>query len=467
MRLYFEAEKFVTPSKGHGSLQLRIFNDKSITSAPKHLYAVVYSTLKYKQYIQLVIKKSKIKQELAKHKKHKVSDALLLLLVHDLVFSPKGRIQSGKHPIKDLILANKTRLSAEFIKVKLQFKARNVADLPTTGSDDETPVRWFRVNTIKLTEDDVFAQDFFKKLILVETFEEVREQLGRIYKDAYIPHLYGINPTDRLTSTKAYLEGQVIIQDRALCFPAHILNETNHVELIDATAAPGNKTTHAAQYLHEHGSGVVYAFERDHRRVDILKKMCAIATGNEIMTIAEKPERASSLIQIAHLDFTTTTPLDFPNVTGLLVDPSCSGSGIFGRAVEDSVEEEAEQEIDVNRLQQLALFQFTIVKHAMQFPLANRVVYSTCSIHPHENERVVVDLLCDLKLRDAGWRLDVRENVLNSWPRRGWTEEFSSLGDEDVQKQLAGGCVRSVPKEDGGIGFFAACFVKDPKPESE
>lgn len=33
-------------------------------------------------------------------------------------------------------------------------------------------------------------------------------------------------------------------------------------------------------------------------------------------------------------------------------------------------------------------------------------------------------------------------------------------GNEEECEALAGGCVRATPKEDGGIGFFAACFIK-------
>ncbi|CAK7890696.1 25S rRNA (cytosine(2278)-C(5))-methyltransferase [[Candida] anglica] len=457
MKLYFEAEEFLRPST-HGSLQNRIFN-KKLTSSPKHVYAVVYSTLKYKEYITTIIRKSKIKATLTT-KKLKISDELLLLLVHDLLFSAKGRIQSGKHPIKDAFLLHKTRLQAEFIKLKLKHKAKSVEDLPTADVDgDETPVRWFRVNTIKTTEKKFFSEHTtFKILQPVSSIEEI-STTGVIYKDDYIPNLYGIHPREKITSTQAYLKGELIIQDRASCFPAHILNYDSsdiHSSVIDACAAPGNKTTHSASYLPTEGvneevSPVVYAFERDSNRVKVLKMMCERATGK-----AKK-----DLIQITHADFTTTNPSDFPDVTGLVVDPSCSGSGIFGRALQDSQQEQDKEEVDTERLNKLAGFQFKIVKHALSFPNARKVVYSTCSIHPHENERVVVDLLSDPELKKQGWKLADRSVVIPDWPRRGWKEEFSSCAEnEEMAEKLAGGCVRAEPKVDGGIGFFAACFIK-------
>lgn len=443
MKLYFEAEQFLkTDGQKNGSLQSKIFGAK-LKNSPKHIYALVYESLKYKTYIQQVIKNSKIKTAL----RSKVSNELLLLLVHDLIFSKGGRIQSGKHPIKNEILTFKTRLHSEYIKLKLKYKVKSTLELPVE-TPDETPIRWFRINAIKTNQEAFFKKyKWINDLQKVDTIDDIK--VGSIFFDPYIPNLFGVHPQEKITNTDSYKFGEIIIQDRASCFPAHILNQIHlHNEVIDATAAPGNKTTHAASYLEP--EGVVYAFERDDKRVKILKLMCDKATGKKF----------KDLIQVTHADFTATKYEDFPNVTGLLVDPSCSGSGIFGRAI-DNQEQEVE-EINEDRLKKLANFQFTIVKHALKFPNATRLVYSTCSIHPHENERVVVDLLKDKELQKLGWKLDVRENVIESWPRRGWKEEFTSIGvDEADCEKLAGGCVRSVPKEDGGIGFFAACFIRD------
>lgn len=453
MKLYFEAENFLIGSEK--GLKSRIFNAK-LTNDPKHVYALVISTLKYKEYILTIIKKSKLEQD-PTIKKLKVKEPVLILLVHDYLFSSKRRIQSGKHPIKDAFLANKTRLHAEFIKFKLKQKVKSVEDLLLKEgvNEDETPVRWFRVNTIKTTPEALFPTYlFFLSLQPVHSIEEIKST-GVIYKDSYIPNLFGIHPKEKLTSSDAYKRGEVIIQDRASCFPAAILfNDPKdvHSQVIDATAAPGNKTTHLASYLAPI-SGIVYAFERDERRMMILKKMCEIATGS----------KHKNLIHPTHADFTSISPSDIPQITGLIVDPSCSGSGIFGRAVEDaSTAEQANEEVNTTRLQKLAGFQFKIVKHALSFPKARKVVYSTCSIHPHENERVVVDLLRDPLIQKQGWKLAPRNIVVPDWPRRAWEQEFSSICDGDLEKctALAGGCVRFLPKEDGGIGFFAACFVR-------
>lgn len=446
MKLYFEAENYLG-AKG-GGLNTQIFNNKRLLLSPKHIYALVYSTMMYKPYIDEVIKKSKIRQS-PKIARLKVSDKLLALLVHDLLFSPRGRIELGKHPIKDAVLEHKTRLAAELVKLKLRYKVKTLADLPSHVEQDETPVRWFRVNTIVSDEQAVMEDDFFKNLVSVDKVEHIAA--GKIYADTTVANLYGIHPSEKITASEAYKNGAVIIQDRASCFPAQILQgdpEDHHDVVIDACAAPGNKTTHLAALVSK--NGVVHAFERDANRVKTLKMMTSKALG---------PHK--DRIQITHADFMTIDPKDFPQVTGIVVDPSCSGSGIFGRALEDAQLEQDRESIDTERLQKLASFQFKIVKHTMKFPGTRKIVYLTCSIHPHENERVVMDLLADPEVKEQGWKLAPREKVIPNWHRRGWADEFVAMSrDPKVCEQLAGGCVRAVPKEDGGIGFFAACFVR-------
>lgn len=217
-------------------------------------------------------------------------------------------------------------------------------------------------------------------------------------------------------------------------------------KVIDACAAPGNKTTHLASILNNSKRAIV-AFEKDNKRIKTIRMMCEKAGGLDCITIH-------------HADFTTTRPEDFPEITGMVVDPSCSGSGIFGRAFDEQEEEINEDEAKeklAERLLKLSNFQFKIVKHALSFPNVKKVVYSTCSIHNEENEGVVKKLLEDKDVQNQGWRVSNRKDVLPTWPRRGNLEVFEGYKNKVA---LAGGCVRSLPKVDGGIGFFAVSFER-------
>ncbi|ANB14172.1 Rcm1p [Sugiyamaella lignohabitans] len=302
------------------------------------------------------------------------------------------------------------------------------------------PVRWIRRNNIKCQEDPL--ETFFSNYERVDTIDKLTSS-GKIFIDPHVPFLYGIHPSEKVSKMPPYQTGKIIIQDRASCFPATILNPKPGDILVDACSAPGNKTTHLASFV-QNTKNSITAFERDPKRAEILKKMVAMAG-------------AGSCVKIKVGDFTECDPSssELKDVTGLVVDPSCSGSGIFGRGFEEENNKEKDEQADKFRLHKLSNFQFKIVSHAMSFPSAKTVVYSTCSIHAEENEQVVRKLLEDPDIRARGWTLRRKHGVLPNWHRRGWPAEFEGM---DSAEELAEGCVRALPKEDGGIGFFAACF---------
>ncbi len=435
MSLYYEAVKFLDINPKKGSLQSRIFGSE-LKSDPKQMFALVSSTLKYKTYLTKIIKNS----DLLKNERM-LKPNMALLLVHDLLFTKSKRINMGKTPLKEAVLRHKTRLNGEFIKLKLKYKVRSFDELIEI---DGPPIRWFRINTIKITVDKAM-EDLNKQFTKIDKINDFSKgiPLGKIYHDKHIPNLFGINPNESITKTTLYKRGEIIIQDRASCFPAHILNPKSGDKVIDACAAPGNKTTHLAAHVNNTPSSV-FAFEKDKARSDILKMM-------------SKKAGASKCIEVTVGDFTQSNPDDYNEVVGLVVDPSCSGSGIFGRAYEEQDESKAET-YSKERLAKLAGFQFSIMKHALSFPAAEKVVYSTCSISAEENEQVVRRLLEDQMIQGLGWRLSEKENVIPSWHRRGFVKEFKGL---DNDAKLAAGCIRALPKVDGGIGFFAAAFERD------
>lgn len=442
MQVYRDAQQFLLPSPKKGSLQSRIFEtcktSKTIKTNPKHLFALVSSTLRYKPFIQYIMKKTKI-MEL--EKKSKIPEPVFILMIHDLLFSKSKRIQSKQHPWKEAVIRNKIRLEAELARLKIKHGVKSLEELI---EDDDTPVRWFRTNLLKASTESLLRE--LPHLRRVNSIDQITET-GVIYHDEYIPNLFGIHPKEKLTSTDAYKQGRLIIQDRASCFPAVILNPIpGKDKVIDACAAPGNKTTHLASILNGAKKSIV-AFEKDNQRIKTIKMMVEKAGGLNCITIH-------------HADFTSIRPDDFSEITGMVVDPSCSGSGIFGRAFDEqeNIDESEAKEKLAERLQKLSSFQFKIVKHALKFPNVKKVVYSTCSIHDEENEAVAKMLIEDEDVKKMGWRISKRENVIPSWPRRGHSHVFEGYENAD---ELAEGCVRSLPKIDGGIGFFAVCFERD------
>jgi 25S rRNA (cytosine2278-C5)-methyltransferase len=79
--------------------------------------------------------------------------------------------------------------------------------------------------------------------------------LRNFTRDAHIENLLLFPPQARLIDAPEYSDGRVILQDKASCFPAIVLAPPAHPRsvIIDATAAPGNKTSHLSALMGNQG----------------------------------------------------------------------------------------------------------------------------------------------------------------------------------------------------------------------
>lgn len=214
-------------------------------------------------------------------------------------------------------------------------------------------------------------------------------------------------------------------------------------DCIDACAAPGNKTSHLAALISDSGpagSSKIYAFDKSRNRSDLLRSRMDLFGATAIVSVENK-------------DFLAVDTGDekYSKVTCVLLDPSCSGSGVF-RALERVVEEDA-AEVDVsskNRIDSLRQFQISAIKKAMSFPSVESVSYSTCSVHVDENESVVAEIISS-ELGNT-WQLEAPK-CMASWRRRGL------LCPDLLPSWETDKLIRCDPS-DGCNGFFVALFKK-------
>ena len=96
---------------------------------------------------------------------------------------------------------------------------------------------------------------------------------------------------------------------------------------------------------------------------------------------------ADSVVQVMNRDFLDLNPSEYADVEYIVLDPSCSGSGMVNR--------EGESDMSAERLQSLAAVQARLLRHALSFPNVKKVVYSTCSTSSEENEEVIAAVLSD------------------------------------------------------------------------
>ncbi|KAG0048140.1 hypothetical protein BGZ83_006856 [Gryganskiella cystojenkinii] len=451
--------------KKEGSIKGLTLGNADVTDK-KRMYAVICETLKHNTTLSLVLQESKL---LTLEKK--LTRSLALLLLHDLLLQSRGIQASDAWPMKQAVMRHKARLKAEFVKAKIKVGAKK--DGLIEGEEELLLPRYVRVNLLKSTPQKVIQQFITDGWTYLESAPSPPAPPGpnSFHQDEHLDFMLVFPPKSDLHLHPLYVSGVLILQDKASCFPAAILNPPKNAYVIDGCAAPGNKTSQLAMGMGN--GGKIIACDLDLRRLNILKKLTTKAGCTNITAL-----NTSFLT----LDITEE---DNSKVSHILLDPSCSGSGIVNRLdhLVDAYADEQEQatilettttggaaeraaaeEKKKERLKSLGEFQVECVSKAMSFPNVQKISYSTCSIYAEENEHVVTTLL---KKHWPKWKLCPRSKVLPTWHRRGYPADVCDIPglvetDED-RARVADCVVRAVP---GGLegdlmnGFFVACFER-------
>lgn len=447
--------------------------------------------------------------------------------MYDLLLSKSGISAPAAHPLRVAVTGHKARLSAELTKIRIKKGCKSIDELRAQVRDDEggqgasqwseapsasqkaehwPHPRWVRINTLRSTLAQQLQTTFvdYKKASSLEEILLAHSDAKIFYIDEHISDLVALPPGTNLSTTAAYHSGLVILQDKASCFPACLLDpKPQGGPCLDACAAPGNKTSHLAATLRSRCQDLhkarVWACERDASRARILSQMVSLAGCQDIVTVK------------VGQDFLLLNPDKPPwkDVGSLLLDPSCSGSGIVGRdemptitlpdrkvevndlvksrkrkrssktrAKPDSVAVEGKERASLqpdnngdqlaNRLEALSAFQLRLLLHAFRFPKAQRISYSTCSIYAEENETVIIAALQSIQAKRNGWRLlrrDEQVDGMKSWHIRGDVHACYKVSPDDsiTAAAIAEACIRcKAGTEEGTQGFFVAAFVREP-----
>jgi len=203
-------------------------------------------------------------------------------------------------------------------------------------------------------------------------------------------------------------EGRVYLQDEASQLVAEALNVASGQRVLDLCAAPGSKTTLIAD-----GSGdaalIVAADLYEHR----LRTLVSTAKSQELQSI-----------QCVALDGLQPLPLRESSFDRVLVDAPCSGTGTLRR------NPEIRWRISPADIQDLAGRQKQLLFNAARMVRpGGRLIYSTCSVEPDENEDVVQSFLENSKtFRQVELKLDgavqTSSGAARTWPQREGIDGF-------------------------------------------
>ena len=207
--------------------------------------------------------------------------------------------------------------------------------------------------------------------------------------------------------------GEVYVQDEASQMVAQVLDAQPGENVLDLCAAPGSKTTQIADRL----KGLVIASDIHSHRLRTVKDTTKL----------------QGLSNIRFLTLNGLEPLPFSESSfdRVLVDAPCSGTGTLRRNPEIRWRISADDIDDLSSRQQgLLLNAARVVKPG------GRLVYSTCSVEPDENEAVVQTFL---------------ENNIN----------FSLLALPSGAALTIPGTVRTWPQHHDTDGFFVAALQRN------
>ncbi len=237
---------------------------------------------------------------------------------------------------------------------------------------------------------------------------------------------YRVRSQADLGLTRAYMLGLIYPQALSSALPVLALDPRPGELVLDICAAPGGKTTHMAQLMKD--KGIVVANDRRFGRITALSANVKRLGITSVVVTFFRGEQF---------------PSRFHRFDKVLVDAPCSGEGKYRLGERGTLFFKKAGTTNLPAIQKGILVRaFDLLKPG------GKLVYSTCTFNPEENEGVVTYLL---KKRDA--------DVVDWTPPLPWSHGLTTFEGKDYDPA----CRRSrrfYPHKTGTVGFFVAKVVK-------
>ncbi len=263
---------------------------------------------------------------------------------------------------------------------------------------NQTPHLDLRVNLLHTTRDQVLAA-FAEAEIDAEPIPHLPEGI-RVAQ--------GAGDVSKLPKFK---EGWWSVQDASAQLVTYLLDPQPNEIVIDACAAPGGKTTHISDRMNN--TGKVYALDRLANRLKKVEQNTARLGITNVQTL-----------EIDCREFDADKVLA-GKCDRVLLDVPCSGLGTLHRHADARWRQTPEEPY------KLAKTQVEILDRATEWVKPEGViVYSTCTLHPAENEEVITQFLEN----HSDWKIvppDASNPAAHFVSDRGWIKVLPHEHDMD------------------------------------
>jgi 16S rRNA (cytosine967-C5)-methyltransferase len=183
------------------------------------------------------------------------------------------------------------------------------------------------------------------------------------------PLAWKVTSSAGIFQTSSWVNGEFYVQDPSTLLAVDVLDPQPGESVLDMCAAPGGKTTYIAQKMQNRGQ--IIAADSSSSRLGLVGENCRRLGVNIVATIACDGTRLDRCLRRT----------DFDRV---LVDAPCSNTGVLRRRAD------LRWRIEEKEISRLAALQLKLLNVAGRFTKSGgALVYSTCSLEPEENERVV------------------------------------------------------------------------------
>ncbi|KAL9696489.1 hypothetical protein quinque_016068 [Culex quinquefasciatus] len=280
--------------------------------------------------------------------------------------------------------------------------------------------------------------------------------------------------------------GNISRQEAVSMIPPLVLSVEPHHKVLDMCAAPGSKTAQLIEALHAGGDALPTGFVMAN---DIDNNRC-------YMLVHQAKRLASASCLVVNADSSVFPSLKVKNEAGELVplkydrilcDVPCSGDGTLRKNPDIWTKWNMGHACNLHGLQ------YRIVKRGAELlEVGGKLVYSTCSLNPIENEAVLHHLLAEtgdaMEIVDASHLVPTLKHSpgMTYWePATKDMKFYKSFAEvpenyrtvirplmfppapEDVAKFNLDRCIRVLPHQQNTGGFFIALLEKKKKLPSE
>ena len=223
------------------------------------------------------------------------------------------------------------------------------------------PPLYARVNTLKTSVSDLI--------------EELKEQ-GIVAEKTDVEGVISIFNTGSVEGLKVFKEGKLYIQDLSSNIALSVLSPKEGSTLFDVCSAPGGKSFTSALLMNNKGR--IFSFDLYEHKIELIRK-----TASRLGISIIKTQTADS----------TVIPEEkyLSKVNTVICDVPCSGLGIIRRKPEirykDNLFDNSLKEIQY----QILCSSSKLLKSG------GRLMYSTCTLNPEENNKMVERFLSEHK----------------------------------------------------------------------